>query len=53
MAVASDRRMIRYFLMALILGFFFMPVLTVYFFDCHFSFNTRRIASALLFFFRP
>jgi len=43
--------MIRYLLIALIIGFFLMPFLTVYFFDCNLSFSTKRVASALLFFF--
>jgi hypothetical protein len=48
---ASEGRMIRYFLIALIVVFFLMPVLTPYFFDCNLSFNSKRIASALLLFF--
>ena len=48
----SEGRMVRCFLIALIIGFFLIPLLTVYFFDCNLSFSTKRIASALLFFFR-
>lgn len=48
----TEGRMIRGFLIALIIGFFLIPVLTVYFFDCDLSYSTKRIASALLLFFR-
>jgi len=53
MVVASIKgRFIRYFLLALIIGFFIIPVITVCFFDCKVSYSSNKIASALLFFFR-
>ena len=52
MAVASLKsQMIRYFLLALIIGFFVFPVFTLGFFDCKF-FVPKKAASILLFFFR-
>ncbi len=52
MSASSEGRVIRYVLMALILAFFLMPVLAVYIFDCNLSFTSKRLASALLLFFR-
>jgi len=53
MAITSiKRRFIRYFLVALIVGFFIIPVITVCFFDCKVSYSPNKVASALLFFFR-
>jgi hypothetical protein len=53
MIVASAKgRLVRYFLIALIIGFFIIPVITVCFFDCKVSYTPKRIASALLIFFR-
>lgn len=53
MTVASAKgRLIRYFLIALIIGFFTIPVITVCFFDCKVFYTPKKIASALLIFFR-
>ena len=45
-------RLIRYFVVALVIGFFIIPAITVCFFDCKVSYTSNRIASALLIFFR-
>lgn len=53
MIVASAKgRLVRYFLIALIIGFFIIPVLTVCFFDCKVSYTPRKVAHSLLVFFR-
>ncbi len=53
MVVASIKgQFIRYFLIALIIGFFIIPAITVCFFDCKVSYTPKKVASALLFFFR-
>ena len=53
MSVAFARGgLLRYFLLALIIGFFVIPIITVCFFDCKFSYTTRKVAHALLVFFR-
>jgi hypothetical protein len=44
-------RLVQYFLIALIIGFFLLPVATFGLFDCK-IFAAKRIASLLLFFFR-
>ncbi len=45
-------KMIHYLLIALILGFFVIPLATFCFFDCNFFFVHKKITSILLFFFR-
>jgi hypothetical protein len=53
MSVAFAKgQLFRYFLIALIIGFFVIPVITVCFFDCKVSYTTNKIAHALLVFFR-
>lgn len=47
----SKGHVVRYLVIALIIGFFIIPVITFSFFDCQF-FVPKRLASALLFFFR-
>ena len=50
--VTSHREMITgYLLLALIIGFFVIPLITVCFFDCTF-YAPKKVASILLFFFR-
>lgn len=49
--VSKKDRLILYFLIALIIGFFPVPVITFCFFDCKF-YVTQKTASVLLFFFR-
>ena len=52
MLVASAKvRLVWYLLLALIVGFFSMPVIAFFFFDCK-SFVPKKVASLLLFFFR-
>jgi len=53
MIVASAKgRTVRYFLIALIISFFIIPIITVCFFDCKVSFTPKKAAHALLVFFR-
>lgn len=53
MTVASARgRLVQYFLIALIIGFFIIPVITVCFFDCKVFYTPSKIAHTLLVFFR-
>ena len=50
-AASVTTKVIHYFLIALIVGFFAIPFATLCFFDCKF-FVPKNIASVLLFFFR-
>jgi hypothetical protein len=53
MVVASAKdRLVRYFLITLIIIFFIIPVITVCFFDCKVSFTPKEITSVLFVFFR-
>ncbi len=51
MVVSLKERVIRYILIALIIGFFAIPLASLCWMDCKF-FPAKRIASILLFFFR-
>jgi len=52
MGTFQKEKIIRYILIALITGFFVIPLFLVCFFDCDFSPPAKKIASVLLFFFR-
>ena len=51
--VASwKEKIVSYILIALITGFFIIPLFLVFFFDCNFSPPAKKIAHVFLFFFR-
>jgi hypothetical protein len=52
MAGSHKERIIKYILVALIAAFFVIPLFLVCFFECNFNPPAKKIASALLFFFR-
>jgi len=52
MVTSRKEKIIRYILIALIAGFFVIPLFLVCFFDCNFDPPAKKIAHFLLFFFR-
>ena len=52
MVTFPKEKIIRYVLIALIAGFFVIPLFLVCFFECNFEPPAKKIASVLLFFFR-
>ncbi len=51
MAILVREKIVRYFLLLLIVSFFVFPLLMVYYLDCRFTVS-QKIGSLLLFFFR-